>query len=88
MDLSRKDNHYALVFQDYLTKWPEVYAAEDRKIITVAHCLTYFTWWHGVPIKIIHDQVAEFVPYVLQEIAEILRVTQLPIKLSNRCCLR
>ena len=33
---------YALVFQDYLTKWLEVYAVEDRKATTVADCLADF----------------------------------------------
>jgi len=30
MDLSRSGNKYALVLQEYLTKWPEVYAVKDR----------------------------------------------------------
>ena len=51
---------------------------EDRKVTTVAHCLADFIWRHGVPVKIIHDQVAEFLYDVLQEIAQILKVTQLP----------
>lgn len=60
MDLSRHGNCYALVLQDYLTKWPEVYAVPDRKATTVAHCLADFIWRHGVPVQIIHDQAAEF----------------------------
>ena len=36
MDLSHSGNHYALVFQDYLSKWPEVYAVPDRKAEIVA----------------------------------------------------
>ena len=39
MDKSRSGNRYALVIQDYLTKWPEVYAVPDRKAETVARCL-------------------------------------------------
>ena len=30
MDLSRSGNKYALVFQEYLTEWPEVYAVKDK----------------------------------------------------------
>ena len=59
-DLSRRGNHYALVFQDYLTKWPEVYAVEDRKAITVAHCLADFLWQHGVPVKSMIKQQSFF----------------------------
>ena len=78
MELSRRGNHYTLVFQDYLTKWPKVYAVEDRKATKVAHCLADFIWRHGVSAKIIHDWAAEFLSDVLQETAQILGVTELP----------
>ena len=39
MDVSHSGNRYALVFQDYLTKWPEVYAVPDRTAPTVAKCM-------------------------------------------------
>ena len=66
-DLSRRVNRYALVF-----------AVEDRKATTVAHCLADFIWRHGVPVKIIHEWAAEFLSDVLQETAQILGVIQLP----------
>jgi len=44
----RKSNHYALMFQDYLTKWPEVYAVADHKA-TVGKCLADVIWRHGMP---------------------------------------
>ena len=78
MDQSKRGNRYALVFQDYLSKWPEVYAVSDRKATTVAQCLADLIWRHGVPIQIIHDRAAEFLSDVLQETAEVLGVTQLP----------
>ena len=34
--LSKQDNRYALVFQDYLSKWPEVYALADSE--------SYYCW--------------------------------------------
>ena len=78
MDQSKRGNRYALVFQDYLSKWPEVYAVSDRKATTVAQCLADLIWRHGVPVQIIHDRAAEFLSDVLQETAEVLGVTQLP----------
>lgn len=78
MDLSTKGNRYALVFQEYLTKWPEVYAVKDRTAQTVANCLTDFICKHGVPNRIIHDRAAEFMSDVFQETARILGITQLP----------
>ena len=36
MDQGFDNNHYALLFQVYLTKWPEIYAVADRTSATVA----------------------------------------------------
>ena len=83
MDLSKRGNHYALMFQDNLTKWPEVYAVEDRKATTVAHCLADFIWQYGVPVKIIHNRTAEFISNVLQETAKILGMAQLPTSVGH-----
>ena len=60
MDISHSGNRYALVFQDYLTKWPEVYPVSNRSAPTVAKCLAHLIWKHEVPMKIIHNRVAEF----------------------------
>ena len=78
MDVSQDGNRYALVFQDYLTKWPKVYALSNRKAETVAKCLLDVVWKHGVPNRIIHDRAAEFLSEVLQETAELLGMRQLP----------
>ena len=77
-DVSNKGNRYALVFQDYLTKWPEVFPVADRTAKTVASCLAELVWRHGVPARIIHDRAAEFLSDVLQDTAAILGVKQLP----------
>ena len=52
MDVSEDGNKYALVFQDYLTKWPEVFAVKDRTATTVSKCLAELVWRHGVPAKL------------------------------------
>ena len=77
-DKSAAGNQYALVFQDYLTKWPEVYAVDNRRAETVAECLVDLIWRHGVPRRIIHDRAAEFLAEVLQETAHIMGISQLP----------
>ena len=78
MDTAKSGNKYALVFQDYLSKWPEVYPVKDRKAETVAHCLLDLVWKHGVPSRIVHDRAAEFLSEVLQETAQLIGLTQLP----------
>ena len=77
LDKTKDGNKYALVFQDYLSKWPEVYALPDRKAETVARCLLDLVWRHGVPNGIIHDRAAEFLSDVLQETARLIGVKQL-----------
>jgi len=83
LDVSKQGNRYALVFQDSLSKWPEVYALADRKATTVAECLLDLVWKHGVPNKIIHDRAAKFLSEVLQETAELLGISQLPTSGSH-----
>ena len=78
MDTAKSGNKYALVFQDYLSKWPEVYPVKDRKAETVARCLLDLVWRHGVPLRIIHDRAAEFLSDVLQETAQLIGLDQLP----------
>ena len=78
LDKSTDGNCYALVFQDYLTKWPEVNAVNNRRAETVAECLLDLIWRHGVPQRIIHDRAAEFLADVFQETAHLMGITQLP----------
>ena len=36
LPISHKGNKYAIVFVDYLTKWPEVFLARDKSSLTIA----------------------------------------------------
>ena len=74
MDESCDKNRFALVFQDYLSKWPEVYAVADRTAQTVAKCLADVIYTHGVPSAIIHDSAPEFLSDILQDTAFILGI--------------
>ena len=77
-DVSYRGNRCTLVFQDYVTKWPEVFPVADRTAKTVASCLAELVWRHGVPDHIIRDGAAEFLSDVLQDTTAILGVEQLP----------
>ena len=79
-DISSRGNRYTLVFQDYLTKWHEVYPIPDHKAHTVADCLADLIWRHGVPSRIIHDLTPEFLSKILQDTstAAIFGLQQLP----------
>jgi len=77
LDLSSSGNRYAVILQDYSSKWPEVYAVANRKAETVAECLLDLIWKQGVPLRIIHDKTAEFLSNVLQEMAQLIGIDQL-----------
>ena len=83
MDESFDKNRFALVFQDYLSKWPEVYPVADRTASTVAKCLADLIYRHGVPSTIIHDRAPEF---LLQDTAFILGIKQLPTSPGHPQC--
>ena len=78
LDWSESGKRYALVFQDYLTKWLVVYALSDCKAESVVQCLVDLVSCHGVPSSITHDRTPEFLSYVLQETAHLIEITQLP----------
>ena len=44
LDVSKSGNRYVFVFQDYLSKWPEVYALSNRQAETVVKCLQDLVW--------------------------------------------
>ena len=75
-----------MVFQDYLSKWPEVDAVADRTAQTVAKCLADVIYRHGVPSTIIHDCATEVLFEVLRDTAFILGIKQLPTSPSHPQC--
>ena len=47
---SSQGKRYAVVFIDYLTKWPEVFATSDQTSVTIAQLLVeHVISRHGVP---------------------------------------
>ena len=58
---SRSGNKYAVVFVDYLTKWPEVFPTADQTALTIAQLLvTKVISRHGVPGELLSDCGAAF----------------------------
>ena len=77
-DISSRGNRHALTYQDYLTKWPEVYPIPNHKAHTVVDCLADLIYRHGFPSRIIHDLAPEFLSNILQDTAAIFGLQQLP----------
>ena len=56
-----RGNQYAVVFVDYLTKWPEVFAVPDQSAATIARLLVEeIVSRHGVPSEVLSDQGRAF----------------------------
>ena len=70
-------NKYAVVFMDYLTKWPEVFAIADQKAETVARALVEVVSRHGVPAKLLSDRGANFLSDLLHEVYVLLGIRKI-----------
>ena len=70
---SRDGNQYAVVFVDYLTKWPEVFAAPDQSAATIAKLLVdEIISQHGVPAEILSDRERAFLSGLMKEVRLLL----------------
>lgn len=65
---STSGNHYAIVFVDYLTKWPEVFPSPDQTTLTIAKLLVeQIIPRHGVPKELLSDHGPTFLSKVMCE---------------------
>ena len=72
---SRKGNKYAVVFIDYLTKWPEVYPTRDQSSLTIAKLLVeHIIPQHGVPSQLLSDRGAAFLSKIMFELYKLLGI--------------
>ena len=64
-----------MVFVDYLTKWPEVFATPDQSALTIAKLLVEnVVCRHGVPAQLLSDRGAAFLSQLMKEVCEVLGV--------------
>ena len=83
---SHLGNQYAIVFVDYLTKWPEVYAVPDQSAATIANLLVReIVSRHGVPSEVLSDRGRAFLSGLLKEVERLLgfRKTNICVPSSN-----
>ena len=70
---TRSGKQYAVVFVDYMTKWPEVFATSNQSACTIAKLLVEkIISRHGVPSQLLSDCGGAFLSKLLQEIAALL----------------
>ena len=72
---TRRGNRYAIVFVDYLTKWPEVYATSDQTAPTISRLLVEeVISRHGVPNQLLSDRGPSFLSKLLLEMCRVMGV--------------
>ena len=68
-------NQYVIVFMDYLTKWPEAFAAADQTAETIARLFVeQIICRHGIPQELLSDRGQNFLSNLIQEICKVLQV--------------
>ena len=72
---SHQGNKYAVVFIDYLTKWPEVFATLDQTALTIVRLLVEnIISHHGVPSELLSDRGAAFLSKLLKEVCKLMGI--------------
>ena len=68
-------NQYAIVFMDYLTKWPEVYPVPDQTAHTIARTLVEgIISRHGVPTELLSDRGRNFLSDLMREVYHLMGI--------------
>ena len=75
---TQNGNKYAVVFMDYLTKWPEVFAVPNQSAETIAELLVEnLICRHGVPKELLSDRGANFLSDLVTEICHLTGVRKI-----------
>lgn len=68
-------NKYTMVFIDYLTKWPEVFATPDQSVTTIAQLLVeHIVFRHGVPAELLSDRGASSLSRLVAEVCRLMGI--------------
>ena len=71
-------NKYVLVFQDYLTKWPMVFAMPDQKSTRIVDILVHEVMpFVGVPESLLSDQDTNLLSFIIKDVCSLLGIEKL-----------
>jgi len=85
MDLPKTErgNKHALVFQDFLTKWPMVYPMPDQKTKCIVQILVEeFTPLFGVLEALLSDRGTNLLSYLMKDICSLWELKNLTQQLT------
>ena len=72
---SSQGKRYAIVFIDYLTKWPEVFATSDQTSVTIAQLLVeHVISRHGVPAELLSDRGTAFLSRLMLDVYKLMGI--------------
>ena len=75
---SNQGKNYAVVFIDYLTKWPRVFATSDQTSLTVAELLVeHVIPRHGVPSELLSDRGTAFLSQLMLDVYKLMGVNKM-----------
>ena len=70
---SQQGNRYAVVFVDYLTKWPEVFPVPNQSAATIARLFVEeIICRHGVPGELLSDRGTSFLSNLMTEVCRLM----------------
>ena len=75
---TKNGNRYALVFQDFFTKWPMVFPIPDQKTIRIVRALTEeIVPLFGVPEALLSDRGANLLSHLMMDVCALLGIQKL-----------
>ena len=75
---TNKGNHYAIVFQDFFTKWPLVFPAPDQKSLRITRLLAEeLVPMFGVPEALLSDRGANLLSHLMTDLCTMLGIHKL-----------
>ena len=76
--LTEQGNRHVVVFQDFFTKWPAVFAVPDQKPVRIARLLTdEIVLMFDVPEALLSDRGTNLLSHLMLEICDVLGILKL-----------
>lgn len=78
LPLTNCGNHYAIIFQDFWTKWPFIFTAPDQKVPRLAQLLNReIVPVFGVPDALLLDHGTNLLSHIMTDVCQLLGTTKL-----------
>ena len=78
LPVTEQGNKHVIVFQDYFSKWPMVFAVPDQKTSRIAELLTKeMIPFFGMPEAILTDRGTNLLSHLVRDICSNLGITKL-----------